>query len=45
MTNLTGAERAHYVQQMFSAHVSRRDNFARQLWLVFVFNFWWRHNG
>ena len=34
-----------FVQQMFNAHVSRRDNFARQLWLVFVFNYWCKHNG
>jgi asparagine synthase (glutamine-hydrolysing) len=31
-----------YVQDMFTAHAGRKDNFARQLWLVFVLNYWWQ---
>ncbi len=34
-----------YVQDMFMAHAGRRDNLARQLWLVFVFNYWHSRNG
>ena len=30
-----------YVQQMFHAHVSHQDNYARQLWLIFALNYWW----
>jgi asparagine synthase (glutamine-hydrolysing) len=29
-----------YVQRMFDAHISRTEDYARQLWLVFVFNYW-----
>jgi len=29
-----------YVQQMFNAHISGKEDNARQLWLVFVFNYW-----
>ena len=29
-----------YVQQMFNAHISKKEDNARQLWLVFVFNYW-----
>jgi len=29
-----------YVQQMFNAHIDRKEDNARQLWLVFVFNYW-----
>jgi len=29
-----------YVQQMFNAHINRKEDNARQLWLVFVFNYW-----
>jgi asparagine synthase (glutamine-hydrolysing) len=29
-----------YVREMFDAHIDQRQDNARQLWLVFVFNFW-----
>ncbi len=29
-----------FVQQMFNAHINSREDNARQLWLVFVFNYW-----
>lgn len=29
-----------YVQRMFDAHISRKEDYARQLWLVFIFNYW-----
>jgi asparagine synthase (glutamine-hydrolysing) len=30
----------NYVQEMFNAHISNRVDSARQLWLIFVFNYW-----
>jgi len=29
-----------YVQQMFNAHINNKADNTRQLWLVFVFNYW-----
>jgi len=29
-----------YVQELFNAHINNREDNARQLWLVFVFNYW-----
>jgi asparagine synthase (glutamine-hydrolysing) len=29
-----------YVQDLFKAHINRKEDNARQLWLVFVFNYW-----
>ncbi len=34
-----------YVQRLFNAHINNEEDNARQLWLVFVFNYWWRKNG
>jgi asparagine synthase (glutamine-hydrolysing) len=34
-----------YVQQMFDAHIGRKEDNARHLWLVFVFNYWLYENG
>ncbi len=34
-----------YVQGLYNAHIKRRQDNARQLWLVFVFNYWWNKNG
>ncbi|MFH1613711.1 MAG: asparagine synthase (glutamine-hydrolyzing) [Planctomycetota bacterium] len=35
----------NYVQQMFSDHMNRKTDNARQLWLCFVFNAWLHKNG
>ncbi len=32
-------------QQLFDEHISRRCDNARELWLIFVFNYWWNKNG
>jgi asparagine synthase (glutamine-hydrolysing) len=29
-----------YVQEMYDAHIKKREDNARSLWLVFVFNYW-----
>jgi asparagine synthase (glutamine-hydrolysing) len=29
-----------YVQELFNAHINEKQDNARQLWLVFVFNYW-----
>jgi len=34
-----------YVQELFNAHIDGKEDNARQLWLVFVFNYWWNENG
>ncbi len=34
-----------YVQQLFDAHIKKKEDNARHLWLVFVFNYWWNKNG
>jgi asparagine synthase (glutamine-hydrolysing) len=31
-----------YVQSLFKAHLTGTQDWARQLWLVFVLNYWWR---
>ena len=33
-----------YVQQMFNLHITNKEDYARHLWLVFVFNHWWCSN-
>jgi len=33
-----------YVQELFGAHINKKIDYARQLWLVFVFNYWWNHS-
>jgi len=33
-----------YVHNLFDEHVNNRNDNARQLWLVFVFNYWWNSN-
>jgi asparagine synthase (glutamine-hydrolysing) len=33
-----------YVQQLFNLHITNREDYARHLWLVFVFNHWWDRN-
>lgn len=35
----------HYVQQLYCEHINNKNDNARQLWLVFVFNYWWSKNG
>jgi asparagine synthase (glutamine-hydrolysing) len=32
-------------QQLLDEHMSRRCDNARELWLIFVFNYWWNKNG
>jgi asparagine synthase (glutamine-hydrolysing) len=32
-------------QQLFEEHLSRKRDNARELWLIFVFNYWWNRNG
>jgi len=34
-----------YAQHLFDAHINNKKDNARQLWLVFVFNYWCRENG
>jgi asparagine synthase (glutamine-hydrolysing) len=34
-----------YVQDMLNAHIDQRQDNARQLWLIFIFNYWWSKNG
>jgi asparagine synthase (glutamine-hydrolysing) len=34
-----------YVRGLFDAHMNNREDNARQLWLVFVFNYWWSENA
>ncbi len=34
-----------YVQEMFNSHINNKEDNARELWLVFVFNYWWHKNG
>jgi asparagine synthase (glutamine-hydrolysing) len=29
-----------YIQELFNAHITNKEDNARQLWLVFVFNYW-----
>jgi asparagine synthase (glutamine-hydrolysing) len=29
-----------YAKQLFDAHLARKADFARELWLIFVYNFW-----
>ncbi len=33
-----------YVQRLFDDHINKRNDNARGLWLVFVFNYWWHCN-
>jgi asparagine synthase (glutamine-hydrolysing) len=33
-----------YVQDLFDGHINNREDNARYLWLVFVFNYWWSCN-
>lgn len=33
-----------YVGRLFREHVNGKADWARQLWLVFVFNYWWNEN-
>ncbi len=33
-----------YAQNLLDEHVSNRKDNARQLWLIFVFNYWWNSN-
>ncbi len=33
-----------FVQALFNAHINGKEDNARQLWLVFVFNYWWSSN-
>jgi asparagine synthase (glutamine-hydrolysing) len=33
-----------YVQDLFGGHINNREDNARDLWLVFVFNYWWNCN-
>ncbi|UCG49141.1 MAG: hypothetical protein JSU94_05030, partial [Phycisphaerales bacterium] len=33
-----------YVQGLFDAHSQKKEDRARELWLVFVFNYWWYYN-
>ncbi len=33
-----------YVQGLFDAHMQKKEDRARELWLVFVFNYWCNHN-
>ncbi|MHB9071045.1 MAG: asparagine synthase (glutamine-hydrolyzing) [Sedimentisphaerales bacterium] len=34
-----------YVQQLLQNHLAKKNDNARKLWLVFVFNYWWHKNG
>jgi asparagine synthase (glutamine-hydrolysing) len=34
-----------YVRRLFDSHISSREDNARHLWLVFVFNYWKYRNG
>jgi asparagine synthase (glutamine-hydrolysing) len=34
-----------YVRELFDSHIEKKQDNARQLWLVFVFNYWWHKNG
>jgi asparagine synthase (glutamine-hydrolysing) len=33
-----------YAQRLFYEHIGRRQDNARELWLIFVFNYWWDKN-
>jgi asparagine synthase (glutamine-hydrolysing) len=33
-----------YIRELFNAHIARKQDNARQLWLVFVFNYWLTNN-
>ncbi|HUW20448.1 MAG TPA: asparagine synthase (glutamine-hydrolyzing) [Sedimentisphaerales bacterium] len=33
-----------YVQRLFGFHINNKEDYARHLWLVFVFNYWWNRN-
>lgn len=35
--------RYHYVMDMYRAHQAQKQDNARQLWLVFTFNYWWKN--
>ena len=35
----------NYVQELFKAHLNNKEDNARQLWLVFIFNYWWNENA
>ena len=34
-----------YATELFDAHIRRSADHARQLWLIFIFNYWWYENG
>jgi asparagine synthase (glutamine-hydrolysing) len=34
-----------YVQDLFNGHINNREDNARDLWLIFVFNYWRHCNG
>ena len=36
-----GLVNREYVGRMLGEHTAGREDWARQLWLVFVFNYWW----
>lgn len=33
-----------YVIDLFNEHINNKQDNARQLWLIFVFNYWWKSN-
>jgi len=33
-----------YVQYLFNTHIGKKEDNCRQLWLIFVFNYWWNAN-
>lgn len=35
----------NYVQKLYGEHLQNREDYSRQLWLVFVFNYWWNNNA
>lgn len=34
-----------YIQQLYNDHVSEKGDYSRELWLIFVFNYWWSQNN
>jgi asparagine synthase (glutamine-hydrolysing) len=34
-----------YVLDLYNNHINQKQDNARQLWLVFIFNYWWKRNG
>jgi len=44
-TYYNGTVDFEYVKKMYTAHVNNKKEYARQLWLVFVFNYWYNRKN